>query len=238
LLESIRILIISFFFLVVSWFSGNSYASIPHEVHTLSEYHFTAPPGLQNKVEFWKKIYSEYSTKHAVIHDIKNLGIVYEVVYLGEKRLSRKARERKLGKVKKKYRNILRKIAKTKNKLNLKGADKRVFKLVKNNFYKASRNIRAQLGQKDRFREGIERSGFYLAEIKKILKQYGLPEELSILPHVESSFQIGAYSSAGAAGIWQFTRSTGRLFMRVGYDVDDGLQPWFAGNEASAEKIW
>ena len=228
LLESIRILIVSFFFLAISWFPGNSYASIPHEVHTLSEYHFTAPAGLQSKVDFWKKIYSEYSTKHAVVHDIKNLNIVYEVVYLGEKRLSRRARERKLGIVKKKYRNILRKIAKTKNKSSLKGEDKRVFKLVKSNFYKASRQIRAQLGQKDRFREGIERSGLYLAEIKRILKQYGLPEELSVLPHVESSFQIGAYSSAGAAGIWQFTRSTGRLFMRVGYDVDERRDPILA----------
>ena len=233
LLESIRILIISFVFLAISWFPGNAIASIPHEVHTLSEYHFTAPPGLQSKVEFWKKIYSEYSTKHAVVHDIKNLDIVYEVVYLGEKRLSRRARERKLDKVKRKYRNILRKIAKTKNKFGLKGEDKRVFKLVKNDFYKASRRIRAQLGQNDRFREGIERSGLYLAEIKRILKQYGLPEELSVLPHVESSFQIGAYSSAGAAGIWQFTRGTGRLFMRVGYDVDERRDPILATHGAA-----
>jgi membrane-bound lytic murein transglycosylase D len=219
--------------LAISWFPGNSDASIPHEVHTLSEYHFTAPPGLQSKVEFWKKIYSEYSTKHAVVHDIKNLDIVYEVVYLGEKRLSRRARERKLDKVKKKYRNILRKIAKTKNKSGLKGEYKRVFKLVKDDFYKASRQIRAQLGQKDRFREGIERSGLYLAEIKRIIKQYGLPEELSVLPHVESSFQIGAYSSAGAAGIWQFTRGTGRLFMRVGYDVDERRDPILATHGAA-----
>lgn len=228
LLNSIRILIVSLVFMSVSWFPGKSTASIPHEVHTLSEYHFTAPPGLQSKVEFWKKIYSEYSTKHAVVHDIKDLNIVYEVVYLGEKRLSRRARERKLGKIKRKYRNILRKIAKSKNKTGLKGENKRVFNLVKKDFYKASRNIRAQLGQKDRFREGIERSGLYTKEIKKILKDYNLPEELSVLPHVESSFQIGAYSSAGAAGIWQFTRGTGRLFMRVGYDVDERRDPILA----------
>lgn len=233
MLQSIRILILSFVLLSVSWFPGISDASIPHEVHTLSEYHFTVPPGLQNKVEFWKKIYSEYSTKHAVIHDMKNLNIVYEVVYLGEKRLSRRARERKLGKVKSKYKKILRKIAKSKNKSLLKGEEKRVFNLVKTDFYKASRNIRAQLGQKDRFREGIERSGLYISEIKKILNQYGLPEELSVLPHVESSFQIGAYSSAGAAGIWQFTRGTGRLFMRVGYDVDERRDPILATHGAA-----
>ena len=163
-----------------------------------------------------------------MVHDIRNLEIVYEVVYLGEKPLSRRARERKLEKTKKKYRNILRRIAKTKNKAQLKGDDKRVFALVKKDFYRASRNIRAQLGQKDRFREGIERSGLYMDEIKRIFKEFNLPVELSLLPHVESSFQIGAYSSAGAAGIWQFTRGTGRLFMRVGYDVDERRDPILA----------
>ncbi len=122
----------------------------------------------------------------------------------------------------------MRRIAKTKNKAQLKGDDKRVFALVKKDFYRASRNIRAQLGQKDRFREGIERSGLYMDEIKRIFKEFNLPVELSLLPHVESSFQIGAYSSAGAAGIWQFTRGTGRLFMRVGYDVDERRDPILA----------
>ena len=233
MLESIRIFVVSIVFLLISFFHGNSSASLPHEVHTLSQYDFPIPPGLQKNVEFWKKIYSEYSTKHVLVHDTENLNIIYEVVYLGDKPLSRRARERKLEKVKIKYRSILRKLAKSKNKSSLKGEDKRVFNLVKKNFYKASRNLRAQLGQKDRFRKGIERSGLYLKEIKKILKSYNLPEELSVLPHVESSFQIGAYSSAGAAGIWQFTRGTGRLFMRVGYDVDERRDPILATHGAA-----
>ena len=228
MLQSIIILIISLIFSSTSWFLGNASASFSYEVHTLNQYHFSTPPGLQSKVEFWKKIYSEYSTKHAVVHDIKNVDIVYELVYLGEKPLSRRARERKLEKTKKKYRNILRRIAKTSNKAKLKGEDKRIYNLVGKNFYRASRNIRAQLGQKERFREGIERSGLYNKEIKKIFEKFNLPEELSVLPHVESSFQISAYSSAGAAGIWQFTRGTGRLFMRVGYDVDERRDPILA----------
>ena len=228
MLQSIRILIISLIFSSTSWFLGNASANFSYEVHTLNQYHFSTPPGLQSKVEFWKKIYSEYSTKHAVVHDIKNIDIVYEVVYLGEKPLSRRARERKLEKTKKKYRNILRRIAKTSNKAKLKGEDKRIYNLVGKNFYRASRNLRAQLGQKERFREGIERSGLYNKEIKKIFKKFNLPKELSVLPHVESSFQISAYSSAGAAGIWQFTRGTGRLFMRVGYYVDERRDPILA----------
>ncbi len=205
-----------------------AHANFSYETHTLSNYHFTTPPGLENQVNFWKKIYSEYTTRHAVVHDMNNLEIVYEVVYLGEKPLSRRAKERKLDKIKNKYKKILRRIAKTKIKSELKGEDLRVYKLTKKNFYKAARRIRAQFGLKDRFKEGIERSGLYMGEIKKILKEYNLPEELSVLPHVESSFQIGAYSSAGAAGIWQFTRGTGRLFMRVGYDIDERRDPILA----------
>jgi len=205
-----------------------AHASFSYETHTLSSYHFTTPPGLTDEVNFWKKIYSEYTTRHAVVHDMSDLGIVYEIVYLGEKPLSRRSKEKKLDKIKAKYKKILRRIAKVKNKSTLKGEDLRVYKLAKKDFYKASRRIRAQLGLKDRFKEGIERSGLYMREIKRILKVYNLPEELSVLPHVESSFQIGAYSSAGAAGIWQFTRGTGRLFMRVGYDVDERRDPILA----------
>ena len=159
---------------------------------------------------------------------MNDLGIVYEVVYFGKKHLSRRAKDRKLEKIKAKYKRILRRIAKTKNKSKLKGEELRVYQLVKKNHYKASRRIRGQWGLKDRFQAGIERSGLYMDEIKRIFKQYNLPEELSILPHVESSFQLKAYSSAGAAGIWQFTRSTGRLFMRVGYDVDERRDPILA----------
>ncbi len=163
-----------------------------------------------------------------MIHDIENLDIIYEVIYLGDKPLSRSNRERKLSKTKTKYRNILRKLDKVKNKAKLNDEEKRIYDLVGRNFYKASRNIRSQLGQSDRFKEGIERSGLYQTEINRIFKEFKLPPELSVLPHVESSFQIGAYSSAGAAGIWQFTRGTGRLFMRVGYDIDERRDPIMA----------
>ena len=164
---------------------------------------------------------------------MRNLGIVYEVVYLGNKPLSRRVKERKLDIKRAKYKKILKRIAKTKNKSSLKGEDLRIYKLVKKDFRKASRRIRVQYGLKDRFKTGIESSGLYMNEIIRILKINKLPEELRVLPHVESSFQLGAYSSAGAAGIWQFTRGTGRLFMRVGYDVDERRDPILATHGAA-----
>ena len=215
------------------FFLPAAHANIPPKIHSLSNYDFKTPSGLADQVNFWKKIYSEYTTQHAVIHDMNDLGIVYEVVDFGNNNLRRRAKERKLEKVKLKYKKILRKIAKTKNKTKLKGEELRVYHLVKKNHYKASRRIRGQWGLKDRFKAGIERSGLYMGEIKRILRKYNLPEELSVLPHVESSFQLRAYSSAGAAGIWQFTRSTGRLFMRVGYDVDERRDPILASHAAA-----
>lgn len=214
-------------------FSTFATAKIPESVHTLNEYDFSVTEGLQGQVDFWKKVYSEYTTDYAIVHDTKDLNIIYEVVYLGDKTLSRRAKDRKLKKVKNKYKKILRRLASKKNQTILTGEEKRVYDLVKGGFYRAAKNIRSQLGQKDRFERGIYRSGRYIKQIRKIFNDYGLPLELSALPHVESSFHEGAYSSAGAAGIWQFTRGTGRLFMRVRYDVDERRDPIFSTHAAA-----
>ena len=202
------------------------HAKLNREVHTLHHYHFSTPVELESRVEFWKKIYSEYSTDHYVVHDMGNLDIIYEVVYIKNgSQMSRRAREYRLKRVKRKYKKLLLQIARTKNPLSLSGDAKRVYHLVKSNFRKASRQIRVQIGQKDRFGAGLRMSGLYQDRINQIFSKAKLPLELTVLPHVESSFQVNAYSSAGAAGIWQFTRGTGRLFMRVGYDVDERRDP-------------
>jgi membrane-bound lytic murein transglycosylase D len=92
-------------------------------------------------------------------------------------------------------------------------------------FRNAMRNLRCQVGQKDPFRQGIIRSGAYLAEMKQIFRDAGLPEDLIYLPHVESSFNPRAYSKFGAAGMWQFTRSTGKSYMNISYAVDERRDP-------------
>ena len=218
---------IFFLFLLLLFLSeGYAHANLNREVHSLSHYSFSTPTGLKSRVDFWKKIYSEYSTEHYVVHDMDNLDVIYEVVYIKNGiKMSRRSRELKLGRVKTKYKKILLQIARSKNPLSLNNDAKRVYQLVKSNFKKASRRIRVQVGQQDRFRTGLERSGLYKDQINRILTNAKLPLELSVLPHVESSFQVNAYSSAGAAGIWQFTRGTGRLFMNVGYDVDERRDP-------------
>src|SRR5690606_13489931 len=73
----------------------------------------------------------------------------------------------------------------------------------------AANTVRFQLGQSDRFVEGLIRSGAYREHIDRVTAERNLPRELGALPHVESSFHPGAYSHAEAAGMWQFMRATG-----------------------------
>jgi membrane-bound lytic murein transglycosylase D len=174
-------------------------------------------------VEFWKKIYTQYTTRQVVIHDKDDLTIIYDVVDLdgGGKR---PARERK-----RKIEIILNRLSKNGGVPTSPEEEEIAAKLShindRNKYANAVDALRIQLGQADRFKQGLQRSGKYMNYIREVFRSYDLPEELTALPHVESSFNYKAYSSVGAAGIWQFMRGTGRLFMRVDYTVDERRDP-------------
>jgi membrane-bound lytic murein transglycosylase D len=97
----------------------------------------------------------------------------------------------------------------------------------------ASRRVRFQLGQSDKFLEGLIRAGAWHEYITQVLQREGVPAEIAYLPHVESSFNPIARSHVGAVGLWQFMPSTGRRFMRVDHVVDERLDP-FRSSEAAA----
>lgn len=56
------------------------------------------------------------------------------------------------------------------------------------------------------------RASLYLYHVVEELEKRNMPTELALLPFVESAFNPQAYSSAKAAGMWQFIPSTGRDF--------------------------
>jgi membrane-bound lytic murein transglycosylase D len=85
--------------------------------------------------------------------------------------------------------------------------------------------IKTQRGIKDRFAEGLVRSGRYIEQMRQIFRAEGLPVDLTYLPLVESSFNIHARSRAGAVGMWQFMPSTGRRFLRIGRHLDERRDP-------------
>lgn len=199
---------------------------------------FPRYPSIEPNIDFWISIYSRYTTRQGVLHDNQRLDIVYEVLELadpdgaGGRRINRQ----RIRTARKKYRAILDRLAAG---TSSGGTDlERVAALFGPNagpseYRRAARRIRCQVGQADRFRAGLIRSGAYLGIIRQIFRSHDLPEDLVYLPHVESSFNPRAYSKFGAAGIWQFTRSTGRRYMRVDYTVDERRDPIFSSHAAA-----
>lgn len=186
------------------------------------------PPELARDVQFWVRIYSEVTTEGGLIHDSRHLEVVYEKVTLPSG-IRGKAKERWTDKVKSKYRKILGTLA-TGKRSGLTAEEARILALwpsnVKNSELEAAKSrLRFQLGQADKFKAGVIRSGRWKKHIEEVFADHGLPKELTALPHVESSFTPWAYSHVGAAGLWQFTRSTGRRFLRVDNVTDERLDP-------------
>jgi membrane-bound lytic murein transglycosylase D len=192
---------------------------------------FPMPASIAPRADFWTRVYSEVGTNGGLIHDSEQLWIVYEVVSLPEGtskgRLDRHTKGRKEH-----YKAVLRTLA-TGKRSGLSKDESRVLALfpkgVSNGALStASNRIRFQLGQRNKFIDGVRRMGRWEDYITRSLRQRGVPEDLVALPHVESSYNPDAHSHAGASGLWQFTRGTGRMFMRVDHVVDERRDPWIA----------
>ncbi|MDF1614500.1 lytic transglycosylase domain-containing protein [Desulfurivibrio dismutans] len=185
---------------------------------------------IKPKVAFWKDIYGRYYSTQGLLHDRYDLDLVYTVLEV-ENTWDNAARRRtrnKINAAREEYRGILLHLAAGHKPRNAR--EERVLDLfgdraTPERLRQAAGHIRFQRGLKDRFQKGVIRSGAYLEQIKEILRQYGLPEDLAYLPHVESSFNYEAYSRLGAAGIWQFMRATGRQYMTIDYVLDERRDP-------------
>jgi len=68
----------------------------------------------------------------------------------------------------------------------------------------------------------LRRANLYMPYIKPVLRDYGLPEELALLPLIESGFNPFAVSRSGAGGIWQLMPFTARKYgLRVNEEIDE-----------------
>ena len=208
---------------------------------------FVVVPQLKRQVEFWKRIYGQYDTRQALVHDSRYIDLVYEVIQYAPtdsgREISRKNRDSKT-----RWRNTLLSLHRKQGELgswpgSLSEDEKHVAKLFEsiqepNKFLNAAhrKRLRIQLGQKDRFKEGYIASGRYLPFMEKIFRDAGLPIELTRLPFVESSFNLKARSKVGASGIWQFMRSTGRLYLKIKGGLDERNDP-IRATEAAAKLL-
>lgn len=238
--------IVGWYVLSICAFSSIYVTAFANERKLLSDSDlFPLPEVLKPNVEFWIKVYAINPSSQVLLHDVEHLEVIYEIVdfndyFANPDRVSRRDRWKKVDERRDKYEAILKSLA---NKIGggqtLTVDEERVKALLpakmlsKSALRRAARNIRGQLGLKDRFKEGLERSGMYREKIRQTLREHDLPLALAFLPHVESEFNYKAYSKAGAAGLWQFTRSTGRLYMKINYDVDERFDPVKATESAA-----
>src|SRR6266403_772315 len=197
------------------------------------------PPQLERDVQFWIRVYTQIDTNAGLLHDQYNLGVVYDTLHFAPNTTPAE-RERQVDQARERYGAALHRIADAAD-APLSDDDQRIRDLwgaesTPVRLRSATEDIRFQLGQADRFRAGLIRSGAWETHIAETLANLGLPAELAVLPHVESSFNPAAYSKVGAAGLWQFMRSTGRRYMRIDSAVDDRLDP-FRSTEAAAQLL-
>ncbi|MFN8388954.1 MAG: LysM peptidoglycan-binding domain-containing protein [Bdellovibrionota bacterium] len=207
---------------------------------------FTVSGDIQGKIDFWKAIFTKYGEKQLVFHHREHPEIVYSVLDLTEyartysgKELARKTNEA--------VEEELTRIRQTLTHFADGGAPRNpaerrlqhLFSMIpgneRSNYAQALEEdqIRYQKGVRELYRDGLIRSGRYLHAMEKVFVREGLPVELTRLPLVESSFNYNAYSSVGAAGIWQFMRDTGRKYLRVDASIDQRRDPIMASRAAA-----
>src|ERR1700722_15692372 len=166
---------------------------------------FVHPSELEQDIRFWIRVYTEVTTDQGLLHDDWNLGLVYEVLRF-DPAASPAQRERRGTEATARYAALLKRFA-TGTTDELTAHEQRILRAFGPNasprdFRDAIERIRFQLGQADRFHQGLIRAAVWEKQIAHTLKQHGVPQEIAALPHVESSFNLAAYSKVGAAGLW------------------------------------
>ena len=187
--------------------------------------------GLQDRVEFWEKVFTIYGADDLIFHDRERVDLIYMVV----KEASRRTGDRQVRAL----------LSEVRNKLStpedLSPEARRLYDAIEADGVRMTPGdiavlggrIHVQRGVRERFRDGVVRSGRYLPHFEEVFRSEGVPTVLTLLPLVESSFENGVRSHAGAAGIWQFMPATGRLFMTVNRGRDDRLNPSLATRAAA-----
>jgi len=201
-------------------------AHLLHAAPLDNDPNFPTPAILEDNVLFWVKIYTETPMRDGLIHDRDYPMVIFD-------RLSADGSSATVKNRKKAIADAIIKITST-PKSAWGDLEHSVFNQYVANadssvIMGGHERIRFQQGQMERYKEGLYRSGYYIDTIRAIMKSYGVPERLSYLPHVESSFNTEAYSKVGAAGLWQFMRGTGKLYgMQIDYTIDERRDPIIA----------
>ena len=202
-------------------------------------------PILRPQVEFWTKVFSEYSENQSIVHSIDDLRKVYEVLDFSQQAATLDAVQLSLlkGRAESHAKQQIDELLKRVDELQatpeqMDAEEHRVYMMYSDSqdphrFREAIGSFRVQRGLRERTAHALQVAGRYLPQMEQIFASYGLPTRLTRLPLVESSFNLQAYSKVGAAGLWQFMPSSARIYMRLDEIADDRRDPWFSTDAAA-----
>lgn len=204
---------------------------------------FPKPEALEPAVDFWRKTYAIWQRSDVAIHDDRYLDVVYEVAKIPGPVAEGLTYDQKdfVSQRKDFWKGQLAGLeSKIRYGAALTASDRQIINAIESTgrpitaiLPGASDRVRSQRGTRDRFRRGLEISGRYDLQFRKVFRDAGLPEDLAYLPHVESSFQVAAKSSAGAVGLWQFTKSAAQTFMPGHESPEDRMDPYISAYGAA-----
>jgi membrane-bound lytic murein transglycosylase D len=197
---------------------------------------FQKPGELEPAVEFWRKTYAVWHRSEVAFHDDRYLDVIYEVMVLpGDVDENLTSEQKEMVNQRREFWKVQLAVLESKLRYNvpLNVNDRQMIaklessgKQLNSVLSGAPERVRAQRGTRERFVHGLEISRRYDRQFRKIFRDAGLPEDLAYLPHVESSFQPAAKSSAGAVGMWQFTKAAAKTFIPAGNSIDRRLDPF------------
>ncbi len=203
---------------------------------------FVELQGLQGNIDFWTRVFSEWTVGQVALHDLEYPQIIFEVIELPDPIEATYTDEHTvlITALRESWEDYLEQLEhKVATRKPLDDTEKQwaahfATRVGTDGLQGAHKRVRSQRGLRERFRQGLERSSHLDRIIREILVEHGLPEDLAYLPHVESSFQYHARSSSGAAGLWQFTRGTGKRYLNINSAIDERLDPIAATRGAAA----
>ena len=146
---------------------------------------FNPPIEMRERVNFWKHIYAEVSLDEGLFHLVHHPDVILGSIDL------------------KKIKSNISLSARQKDLAIKKAIDHERVLIARKWKITDMKQIRLQMGLKERMQNALFVSGRYLPMMEKVFKSKGLPIELTRLVFVESSFNVKAQSKVGASGLWQ-----------------------------------
>jgi len=219
--------------LFFSFFPADAVRAAPQSRSHSSD--FSVPAGLRPRVNFWINVFAKYGKNQVVFHHrnfpqavFGTLDFSAEAETMGPVQLD-VFRKQQVKNHTRRIQAALLELAQGHQPSDaLERQVESAMRLVPGSHrkYREAANdqelIRSQTGIREKWAEAIKRASLYMHFIEEIFtRDYGLPVELTRLPFIESSFDYGAYSSVGAAGIWQLMPATARKYMTVSKLVDE-----------------